>query len=109
MRDFSRIFKNSLMRLATVLTTLMVGMTFAMIASTASAGEINKVEVKKAEVNKVEVNKVEVVKPMVVEKVMPPVENPRVKVDSSSDFVRPFGFGFGFNPFFDEEFFGFGD
>jgi hypothetical protein len=99
---------NGMARFAAVITALMVGMTFALTTSLASAGEINKVEVVKPKVvEKVKVpeNKVEAL----------PVVKQAVKADSSSGFVRPFGFSpfffrpFGFNPFFDEEFFGFGD
>ena len=47
MRDFTNIIKHSLLRLATVLSALLVGVTFALTTSVASAGEINRVVIVK--------------------------------------------------------------
>ena len=99
MRDFTNIIGHSLLRLATIFTTLLVGMTFALITSTASAGEIKKVEIVKPkvveivkpEVKKVEVKEIKAVKPEANSRVVRPF-------GVRPFFVRPF-----FNPFFNEE------
>jgi hypothetical protein len=91
--------KNALLRVATVVTTLMVGLTFLAVTNAFAGGEVKKVVVEK---------------PLVVEKVVEPVKKVVVvkeaKVDSSSAVVvrpfvaRPFFFRpFFFNPFFFEE------
>jgi len=97
MRDFTNIIRHSLLRLATIFTTLLVGMTFALITSTASAGEIKKVEI---------------IKPKVVEIVKLPVKIAEVKAipvkvikpEAKSDAVNPFFFNRFFNPFLFAEF-----
>ena len=109
MRGFTNIIKHSLLRLATVLSALLVGMTFALTTSVASAAvmiDINKIVF--------DINKVVIVKPHPVVNVMLPVKeavmHPVVKSDSRVRqvrpfFARPFFFRpFGFNPFFDEDF-----
>ena len=121
MRSFTNIIRHSLLRLATTLAALLVGMTFALTTSVASAAVV-------IDINKIvfDINKVVIVKPHPVVNVMqpaskvevPPVVKPEVKVDSSLGVVRPLGIRpflarpffarpSDFNPFFDEEFFGF--
>jgi hypothetical protein len=95
-------YLNGMARFATVITTLIVGMTFALTTSVASAGEIKKVVIEKPKV---------VEKVVLPEKkaVVFPVAKEVVKPEAKSDFaVRPFFFRpffrpF-FNPFFDVDF-----
>jgi len=101
MRDVTNIIRHSLLRLATIFTTLLVGMTFALITSAASAGEIKKVEIVKPKVAEA----VEVVKLPVniaeVKAIPVKVVKPEAKSDAG---VNPFFFNrFFFNPFFFEE------
>jgi len=106
-------YLNGMDRFVTVITTLMVGMAFALTTSVASAAVVKHVNID----NNKDVIEAAVVKAPVASKVeVQKVEKAEVKADSSSgvavprvnsSFIRPFGFGFGFNPFFDEEFFGF--
>jgi len=112
MRGVSSIIKHSLLRLATVLSALLVGMNFALTTSVASAAvmiDINKIVI--------DINKVVIVKPHPVVNVMLPVKEavvhpavneavmPQMKSDAKVRQVKPF---FGrpvlFNPFFDEDF-----
>jgi hypothetical protein len=113
MRGFTDIIKHSLLRLSTVLSTLLVGMAFALTTSVASAAVVNNVMI---DINKVvfDINKVVIVKPHPVVNVMLPVKeavvHPVVKSDSGVRQVRPFfvkpffGRPVVFNPFFEEDF-----
>jgi len=106
-------YLNGMARFVTVITTLMVGMAFALTTSVASAAVVKHVNID----NNKDVIEAAVVKAPVASKVeVQKIEKAEVKADSSSgvnsSFIRPFGFGFrpfgfGFNPFFDEDFFGF--
>ena len=105
MKGFTNIIKHSLLRPATVLSALLVGMTFALTTSVASAAVVNGVFFI-------------VPKPKVVQQVVlpkskvevRPVKQEVVKPEVNSRVVRPFGVRpffarpFGFNPFFDEDF-----
>jgi hypothetical protein len=113
MKGLTSRMRLSLLRLATALSTLLVGITFALTTSVASAAVINNVMI---DINKVvfDINKVVIVKPHPVVNVMVPVKeavvHPVVKSDSRVRQVRPFfarpffARPFGFNPFFDEDF-----
>jgi hypothetical protein len=112
MRGFANIIKHSLLRLATVLSALLVGMTFALTTSVASAAVVNGVNgaffiVPKPKVVQVVVqptSKVEVL-PVVKEAVMPQVKSDSKVRQVRPFFARPFFFrSFGFNQFFDEDF-----
>jgi len=103
MRDFTNIIRHSLLRLATILTTLFVGMTFTLITSAASAAEIKKVEIVKPRV-------VEIVKLPVINAAVKAIPVKVIKPAAKSDAgVNPFFFNRFFNPFnqgffFNEEF-----
>ena len=115
MKGLTNTIKHSLLGLSTTLTALLVGMTFALTTSVASAAvmiDINKVVF--------DINKVVIVKPHPVVNVMMPVKEavahpvvkeavmPEMKSDAKVRQVKPFfGRPVVFNPFFDEELFGF--
>src|SRR5689334_4384291 len=114
MRYFS---KQSLLRLTTILSTLMIGMPLALTSSVASAAAASNVMI---DINKVKINvdKVKIIKPNADANVMAPASKVEVEIakpevvkpevvkpEAKSKFVRPFGF----RPFINDEFFGFGE
>jgi hypothetical protein len=107
MREFTNIIKYPLLRLATIISTLLVGMTLVLTTSAASAAVIKHVNID----NNKDVIEAAAVKAPVASKVEVEVVKPEavkveaVKPEQKSKFIRPFGF----RPFINDEFFGFGE
>jgi hypothetical protein len=112
MRLFNSAIKHSVLKIGTLLTALLVGMTFALTTSEASAAVVKDVKIDTNPFT-ITINKVKIpIPPTVVTVKLPAikvgvqaVEQIGVKPESKSRFVRPFGIG----PFFNEDLFGFED
>jgi hypothetical protein len=112
MKSVANELKKRIVRFATILATVLVGIGFVLATTPAAASEVNKAAVAKVVVNKA-VLPVKVVLPVEKALVVKAAVLPEAKSDVAVRRVNPFGFRpFGFRPFFnpfvDEEFFGFG-